>query len=102
MATKDDFWDEYLNQGHDRRDYPERYDNTMKNDKYEEDSSLDAIIDYVMNQSTGELQSFDEFWEEVKGFADQYNLSYTYVEEEFVIDGQLVPVHLHMDDDPLA
>ena len=46
--------------------------------------------------------NFDEFWAEVKAFADQYRLSYSYVEEEFVIDGELVPVHLTFPDDPLT
>ena len=35
-------------------------------------------IDYI---------DFDDFWEEVQAYADQYNLSYAFVEEEFIIDG---------------
>ena len=64
---------------------------------------LDAMIDSVLNGTTMPKRhdDFDAFWEEVKGFADQYRLSYSYVEEEFVIDGELVPVHLTFDNDPL-
>ena len=39
------------------------------------------------------------FWEEIRAFADQYRLSTRYVEEEFLIDGELVPVHLTFPDD---
>ena len=39
------------------------------------------------------------FWEEVRGFADQYRLSTRYVEEEFILDGELIPVHLTFEDD---
>ena len=89
MDNKDSHWDEYLNQNHHLR----------KNMNSE--AALDAIIDYVMNDK-GELQDFDEWWEELKAYADQYQMSYAYVEEEFVIDGELIPVHLNFDDDPLA
>mgnify|MGYP001170924998 FL=1 len=47
-------------------------------------------IDYI---------DFDDFWEEVQAYADQYNLSYAFVEEEFIIDGVFWPVHLIMEDD---
>ncbi len=77
-------------------------------DNYWEDfvdsqTDLDAIIDSVLNGATmpKSWDHFDEFWEEVKGFADQYRLSYSYVEEEFVIDGELVPIHLTFPEDPL-
>ena len=69
-----------------------------KSNKYD---GLDMILDYVMN-ANGELQSFDDFWEEVKAFADQYRLPYAYVEEEFIIDGELIPVHLQFEDDLLS
>ena len=50
-----------------------------------------------------ETQSdFWQFWSEVQAFAEQYRLTTRYVEEEFLIDGELVPVHLDFDDDPLA
>ena len=76
-----------------------KFDNRFRKEDFdEEDLSLDMIIDYVLNDK-GELQDFDKFWDEVKAFADNYNLSYAYVEEEFVIDGQLVPVHLDLQDD---
>ena len=45
---------------------------------------------------------FWDFWSEVQAFAEQYQLSTRYVEEEFLIDGELVPVHLTFpcEDDP--
>ena len=89
METNDSYWDEYLNQSH------------HLNRSNPDDDALGMIIDHVM-KSTGELQNFDEFWEEGKAYADQYNMSYAYVEEEFVIDGDLIPVHLNFDDDPLV
>lgn len=42
---------------------------------------------------------FFAFWEEVRAFSDQYQLSTRYVEEEFIIDGELIPVHLDYQDD---
>ena len=42
---------------------------------------------------------FWEYWEEIKAFAEQYRLSTRYVEEEFLIDGELIPVHLEFEDD---
>ena len=89
METNDSYWDEYLNQSHDIR----KHMNTG-------DDALDMIIDHVL-KSNGELQNFDQWWEEVKAYADQYQMSYAYVEEEFVIDGELIPVHLNFDHDPL-
>ncbi len=41
---------------------------------------------------------FWDFWSEVQAFAEQYQLSTRYVEEEFLIDGELVPVHLEFDE----
>ena len=58
-----------------------------------------------MHQDWDELEDdadFWVFWAELQAYADQYNLSTRYVEEEFLIDGELVPVHLSFphDDDP--
>ena len=39
------------------------------------------------------------FWEEIRAFAAQYRLSTSYVEEEFILDGELIPVHLAFEDD---
>ena len=38
------------------------------------------------------------FWAEVQAYADQYGISTRYVEEEFIIDGEFVPVHLNFDE----
>ena len=72
-------------------------------DHMTDDVDLDSIINSVLNGAKMPKSpvDFEVFWEEVKGFADQYRLSYAYVEEEFVIDGELVPVHLTFPDDPL-
>ena len=59
----------------------------------------------IMHQEWDEDETqsdFWQFWEEVQAFAEQYRLTTRYVEEEFLIDGELVPVHLNFDDDPLA
>ena len=36
--------------------------------------------------------TFESFWEEVEEFAKTVGLSTTYVEEEFIIDGEFIPV----------
>ena len=47
-------------------------------------------IDYI---------DFDDFWDEVKAYADEHCLSYSFVEEEFIIDGVFYPVGLMYDKD---
>ena len=42
---------------------------------------------------------FWEYWEEIKAFAEQNRLSVSYVESEFLIDGELFPVHLKWQED---
>ncbi len=64
--------------------------------------NTDKEVKEWMNKESEELDlDFWLFWEEVKAFADQYRLSTRYVEEEFLIDGELIPVHLTFPDDPL-
>jgi len=41
-----------------------------------------------------DFDDFDDFWAVVEAFANQYNLSIAFVEEEFIIDSVLYPVHL--------
>lgn len=65
--------------------------------------NTDKEVKEWMNKESEELDlDFWLFWEEVKAFADQYRLSTSYVEEEFLIDGELIPVHLTFPDDPLG
>ena len=42
---------------------------------------------------------FLDYWEEIKAFAEQNRLSVSYVEDEFLIDGELFPVHLTFQED---
>ncbi len=42
-----------------------------------------------MNEST--LDAFDEWWEtEVNRYADELELPVSYIEEEFIIEGELI------------
>ena len=73
---------------------------------------LDAIVESVLNDGKftkntpkkmpKSYDNFEDFWAEVEAFANQYRLPLHYVEEEFVIDGELIAVHLTFDEDPLA
>ena len=36
--------------------------------------------------------TFDDFWQEVEEFAKAVGLHSSYVEEEFIIDGEFIPV----------
>ena len=47
-------------------------------------------IDYI---------DFDDFWDEVQAYADEHQLSYAQVEEEFIIDGVFYPVPLMYEKD---
>ena len=38
-------------------------------------------------------EEFEDFWEEVMDFANEINTDLRYVEEEFVIEGELVKVY---------
>ena len=42
---------------------------------------------------------FWEYWEEIKAFAEQNRISTDYVEYEFLLEGNLVPVHLTFQED---
>jgi hypothetical protein len=44
-----------------------------------------------------DFDTFEEWWEQIKAYADEYHLSYTHVEEEFVINGEFIPVHLEYE-----
>ena len=53
-----------------------------------------------MHQDWDELEDdsdFWVFWAELQAFADQYSLTTRYVEEEFLLDGELIPVHLKFE-----
>ena len=41
---------------------------------------------------------FWEFWQEINAFAEQYRVSTRYVEEEFLLDGEFIPVHPNFDE----
>jgi hypothetical protein len=38
-------------------------------------------------------EEFEDFWEEVVEFSEQINTDLRYVEEEFIIDGELVKAY---------
>ena len=66
------------------------------NDKFWEED-LDNIINHYRKRPPS--HSFEEFWDEVKAFAEQNRLSTEYVEDEFILDGELLPVHLQWQDE---
>ena len=39
-----------------------------------------------------DFESFEDFWAKVEEFAKKHNISTSYVEEEFIIEGELVPL----------
>ncbi len=43
--------------------------------------------------------SFEDWWADVNAFAEQNRLPTHYVEEEFIIDGEFLPVHLKFEQD---
>ena len=43
--------------------------------------------------------TFEDFWVEVEAFAEQNRLATSYVESEFILDGELFPVHLKWHED---
>ena len=69
---------------------------------------LDAIVESVLNDGKFEenksksYDNFECFWLDVTEFAEKQGLPVSYVEEEFVIEGELIEVDLTFPDDPLA
>ena len=43
--------------------------------------------------------TFEDFWSEVEAFAEQNRLTTSYVEDEFILDGELIPIHLKWHED---
>ena len=48
---------------------------------------------------SADYDTFEEWWEEVKAYADEHRLSYTHCEEEFIIEGVFYPVGLLYEKD---
>ena len=46
-----------------------------------------------------EHEDFEEWWQEIEAYAEQYRLSLCFVEEEFILDGEFIPIHLVFEDD---
>ena len=42
---------------------------------------------------------FWAYWEDIRAFAEQNRLSVSYVEDEFLLEGELFPVHLKWQED---
>ena len=42
---------------------------------------------------------FEDWWADVKAFAEQNRISTSYVEDEFILDGEFIPVHLQWYED---
>lgn len=40
------------------------------------------------------FDEFEEWWSQIKAYADEHNMSYSHVEEEFIIDGEFFPIEL--------
>jgi len=36
------------------------------------------------------MEEFEEFWQEVEEFAKKHNITTRYVEEEFILEGELI------------
>lgn len=65
--------------------------------KWMSNTSLDEFI--IQEQERMDKDSFEHWWSEVEAFAEQNRLPTHYVEEEFIIDGELFPVHLEWQED---
>ena len=61
----------------------------MENKKYSGDWTSLAMADWDALDA-----DFDAFWQEVEAYATEYNLTTRYVEEEFILDGEFLPVPL--------
>ena len=48
----------------------------------------EAQLEYEM------LANFDDFWADVEKYAEKVGVNTRYIEEEFIIDGEFLPVEL--------
>ena len=56
----------------------------------------------IMHQDWDEDQlesDFWAFWQELNAYAEQYRLPVSYVEDEFLLEGEFIPVHLNFCED---
>jgi len=68
-----------------------------KNKKFHENFDLDKFINEYHRMINH--QTFEDFWEDICAFAEQNRISTDYVEQEFILDGRFIPVHLEWDID---
>jgi hypothetical protein len=68
--------------------------------RYRKVNTDKEVKEWISSQRDDELQNeFWEYWEEIKAFAEQNRLAVSYVEAEFLLEGELFPVHLTFQDD---
>jgi hypothetical protein len=79
------------------------YNRYRKIDINEEIDSWMSSQSLLSNQEKIEREQIEndflDYWEDIKAFAEQNRLSVSYVESEFLIDGELFPVHLTFPED---
>ena len=58
-------------------------------------TSLD-ILNSTSYQVRGDMteESFDDFWQSVIEYADEVGVSTEYIEDEFILEGELVKVNI--------
>jgi len=52
-----------------------------------------------MKDYDSNFNSFNEFWEAVEAYAEELGVSTSYIEEEFILDGELIKVELKATTD---
>ncbi len=62
-------------------------------------SSQSLLSDQEQIEREDLENDFWAYWEEIKAFAEQNRISVSYVEDEFLLEGELFPVHLKWQED---
>ena len=81
MEYEDVFGDLYNNQ---------KYMKQLDENQLDEFIS-EAQLEYEM------LANFDDFWAEIEQYAEKVGISTRYCEEEFILDGEFIPVDLKVE-----
>ena len=67
-----------------------------KNKKYSGDWT--ELIDVCWEDLDNWDNKWSEFWREVEAYATEHSLTTRHVEEEFIIDGEFLPVPLEYEN----
>lgn len=65
--------------------------------KYDDFNLDDYIHRY---HQTLNRETFEDYWNDIQAFAENNHINTEYVEDEFILEGDFIPVNLKFDEEP--